>query len=70
MKEAIPKNIRIDDVGPVDKNGDRTFTVRWHTDYTPSKPFPHERAQVFHTNLLTFMNRQLENNIKVEVIYE
>ena len=34
------------DKGP-DRLGRRFYTLYWWTDYTPSKPYPHERGQVF-----------------------
>jgi len=37
-----------------DKEGKQVFDAFWNTDYTPSKPYPHERGQVFKTNLEHF----------------
>ena len=34
------------DKGP-DSRGRRFYVLYWWTDYTPSKPYPHERGQVF-----------------------
>ena len=61
------QTVRIEDVGPKDKNGHQTFTVLWRTDYSPSKPFPHERAQIFHTDLSLFLKRHEECGTQVEV---
>lgn len=59
--------VRIEDIGPRGQDGNQTFTVLWHTEYSPSKPYPHERAQIFHTNLDLFLKRHEECGTKVEV---
>jgi hypothetical protein len=57
----------VEDIGPKDKNGEQTFTVCWRTNYSPSKPYPHERAQIFHTNLQNFLKRHEESGTLVEM---
>jgi hypothetical protein len=46
----------IDD-GP-DDMGRRTFFLYWKTDYTPSIPKPHIRAQIFHAKPEDVLNRR------------
>jgi hypothetical protein len=74
VRDTLPRKepmslgkVQIDEVGPKDKNGDQTFTVSWWTNYTPSKPFPHKRAQIFHTNLEQFLKRHDNNGTEYEV---